>query len=113
MIEEEITIWNSVPAIMDMYLENTKQDTVQRSAAERLRRVMLSGDWIALGLPEKIKTRMPKAQVIGLGGATEGTIWSIYFPITEVKPEWKSIPYGYPLKNQQIYVLDEWGEECP
>ncbi|MGG1761155.1 amino acid adenylation domain-containing protein, partial [Bacillus velezensis] len=113
MIEEEITIWNSVPAIMDMYLENTKQDTVQRSAAERLRRVMLSGDWISLGLPEKIKTRMPKAQVIGLGGATEGTIWSIYFPITEVKPEWKSIPYGYPLKNQQIYVLDEWGEECP
>ncbi|MEX5485076.1 AMP-binding protein, partial [Bacillus velezensis] len=83
------------------------------SAAERLRMVMLSGDWISLGLPEKIKTRMPKAQVIGLGGATEGTIWSIYFPITEVKPEWKSIPYGYPLKNQQIYVLDEWGEECP
>ncbi|TKZ17202.1 non-ribosomal peptide synthetase, partial [Bacillus velezensis] len=113
MIEEEITIWNSVPAIMDMYLESTKQDTVRRSAAERLRMVMLSGDWISLGLPEKIKTRMPKAQVIGLGGATEGSIWSIYFPITEVKPEWKSIPYGYPLKNQQIYVLDEWGEECP
>ncbi|WP_141243510.1 AMP-binding protein, partial [Bacillus velezensis] len=90
MIEEEITIWNSVPAIMDMYLESTKQDTVRRSAAERLRMVMLSGDWISLGLPEKIKTRMPKAQVIGLGGATEGSIWSIYFPITEVKPEWKS-----------------------
>ncbi|MGG4428707.1 amino acid adenylation domain-containing protein, partial [Bacillus velezensis] len=113
MIEEEITIWNSVPAIMDMYLESTKQDTVQRSTAERLRIVMLSGDWISLGLPEKIKTRMPKAQVIGLGGATEGSIWSIYFPITEVKPEWKSIPYGYPLKNQQIYVLDECGDECP
>ncbi|MBD8889891.1 amino acid adenylation domain-containing protein, partial [Bacillus velezensis] len=113
MIEEEITIWNSVPAIMDMYLESTKQDTVHSTSAERLRMVMLSGDWISLGLPAKIKTRMPKAQVIGLGGATEGSIWSIYFPITEVKPEWKSIPYGYPLKNQQIYVLDECGEECP
>ncbi|ROR25864.1 non-ribosomal peptide synthase protein (TIGR01720 family)/amino acid adenylation domain-containing protein [Mobilisporobacter senegalensis] len=113
MLEEEITIWNSVPAIMDMYMESTNQDTVQRAFTESLRVVMLSGDWIPLGLPEKIKTRMPKAQVISLGGATEGSIWSIYFPIKEMKPEWKSIPYGYPLKNQQIYVLDEFGEECP
>jgi amino acid adenylation domain-containing protein/non-ribosomal peptide synthase protein (TIGR01720 family) len=113
MMQEEITVWNSVPAIMDMYLESTKQDTVQGYTTESLRLVMLSGDWISLGLPEKITTRMPKAQVIGLGGATEGAIWSIHFPITEVKPDWKSIPYGYPLKNQQIYVLDECGEECP
>lgn len=110
---EEITIWNSVPAIMDMYIESSAHKVMRGDCFESLRLVMMSGDWISLGLPEKIKTRMPETQIISLGGATEGSIWSIYYPIKDINPAWKSIPYGYPLKNQHIYVLDEFQEECP
>ena len=111
--EEKITIWNSVPAIMDMYIESTAHKELFKHSQESLRIVMLSGDWIPLMLPSKIKTRMPGTEIISLGGATEGSIWSIYYPMNEIKPEWKSIPYGYPLRNQKIYVLDGFGEECP
>ncbi|HEX7942032.1 MAG TPA: condensation domain-containing protein, partial [Gemmatimonadaceae bacterium] len=40
-------------------------------------------------------------------GATEGSIWSIVHDIREVDPDWKSIPYGKPLANQTMHVLDD------
>ncbi len=34
--------------------------------------------------------------MVSLGGATEAAIWSIFHPIDEVDPGWRSIPYGRP-----------------
>ena len=56
---------------------------------------------------------MKNAEVVSLGGATEASIWSIYYPIGEVNPEWTSIPYGMPLANQTYYVLNYRLEDCP
>ncbi|MBW9147271.1 AMP-binding protein, partial [Clostridium sp. CM027] len=80
---------------------------------ENLRLVMLSGDWIPLKLPGKIKKYFPNAAIISLGGATEASIWSIYYPVTEVKIGWNSIPYGMPLSNQSFYVLNKEMKLCP
>jgi len=33
----------------------------------------------------------------------------VWYPIGEVDPDWRSIPYGGPLRNQHVYVLDEVG----
>ncbi len=107
--KHQITFWNSVPAIMDMLVENLRSDFLNDS----LRLVLLSGDWIPLKLPEKIKTYFSNAEVISLGGATEGTVWSIYYPIKEVREDWKSIPYGRPLGNQKYYVLNAQRKLCP
>lgn len=105
MIEEleefPITIWNTVPALMQILVNELKEDYVN----EKLRLVLLSGDWIPTDLPDKIRRKFPNAEIISLGGATEASIWSIYYPINEVKAAWKSIPYGYPLANQTMYVL--------
>ncbi|MDR5002044.1 hybrid non-ribosomal peptide synthetase/type I polyketide synthase [Brevibacillus parabrevis] len=108
---KNITIWNSVPAIMDRVAAEKKERGEQRD--EQLRLVMLSGDWIPLTLPQAIRESFPGAEVISLGGATEASIWSIYYPIDEVGPEWKSIFYGKPLANQQFYVLNSRMELCP
>ncbi|MCT4620248.1 MAG: AMP-binding protein [Marinisporobacter sp.] len=78
-----------------------------------LRVVMLSGDWIPLKLPNKIKDNFKEAQVVSLGGATEASIWSIRYPVTEVKDSWKTIPYGKPLKNQRFYILNKELGLCP
>lgn len=78
-----------------------------------LRLVMLSGDYIPLNLPDRIRKIFKKASVISLGGATEGSIWSIYYPIGVIDKKWKTIPYGYPLANQHMYVLNEQLEDCP
>ena len=77
-----------------------------------LRLALLSGDWLPLGLPDQIRTSFTAAQVISLGGATEASIWSILYPIDQVNPQWKSIPYGRPMANQRLYVLGQCLETC-
>ncbi|AXR20358.1 amino acid adenylation domain-containing protein, partial [Bacillus sp. CR71] len=106
-----ITIWSSVPAIMDLTIEFI--ESMKEYQDNELRLVLLSGDWIPLILPEKIRKYFGKAQINSLGGATEASIWSIYYPINEINPEWKSIPYGMPLANQKFYVLNYAGQVCP
>lgn len=109
MINNEITVWNTVPSIMELLINNIDEDFINYS----LRLVMLSGDWISLNLPDKIKKHFPNAKIYSLGGATEASIWSIYYPIKSVENEWCSIPYGYPLENQSIWILDDDDNICP
>ncbi|GFE67459.1 non-ribosomal peptide synthetase [Chroococcus sp. FPU101] len=101
-----VTIWNSVPALMQMLLS----ELIEQNS---LRLVLLSGDWLPLHLPERIQNQLGKTEIISLGGATEASIWSILYPIQEIKPNWKSIPYGRPMTNQKFYVLNEHLEPCP
>ena len=56
---------------------------------------MLSGDWIPLGLPAQLK-QLAELEVLSLGGATEASIWSIYYPVRQTRSDWKSIPTATP-----------------
>ncbi|MEW6499837.1 MAG: AMP-binding protein, partial [Cyanobacteriota bacterium] len=78
-----------------------------------LRLILLSGDWLPLNLPAQIKALNEGFRVISLGGATEASIWSILYPIEAVAQSWNSIPYGRPMSNQRLYVLNEALEPCP
>jgi amino acid adenylation domain-containing protein len=112
LIEREaITVWNSVPALMRMLTEYLTGRSGARLRSLRL--VMLSGDWIPVSLPEQIRALARDAKVISLGGATEASIWSIYYPIDRVDKAWKSIPYGRPLVNQTFHVLSPDFAHCP
>jgi pyochelin synthetase len=104
---ERVTIWNSVPVLMQLLTEQVEH------LPTWLRLVLLSGDWIPLTLPDRIKALGSGVQVISLGGATEGSIWSILYPIDGVDPAWTSIPYGKPMVNQSFHVLDEALAPCP
>ncbi|MEM9485568.1 MAG: amino acid adenylation domain-containing protein [Cyanobacteria bacterium P01_F01_bin.116] len=111
MLREQVTIWNSVPALMQMLVihASNRANIVPHS----LRLVLLSGDWLPLALPDQIRGLVPEAEVVSLGGATEASIWSIFYPIDQVESHWASIPYGRPLANQKFYVLDAQLETCP
>ncbi|MBP5971289.1 amino acid adenylation domain-containing protein [Brasilonema sp. CT11] len=109
--KHQITVWNSVPALMQMLVEYASADL--EIAFNTLRLVLLSGDWIPLSLPDQITALSNSVKVISLGGATETSIWSILYPIKEVNSTWKSIPYGRPMANQHFYVLHETLESCP
>jgi len=108
---ERVTLWNSVPALMEMLVKYVEDKPESRT--ESLRLVMLSGDWIPVTLPDQIKSLLGGPQVISLGGATEAAIWSILYPIEETDANWKSIPYGKPMVNQTCHVLNEAMEPCP
>ncbi|MBI3653801.1 MAG: amino acid adenylation domain-containing protein [Acidobacteria bacterium] len=108
---QAITIWNSVPALMDMLVTYADQRLETQLASLRL--VMLSGDWIPVTLPERIKKLAPQAEIISLGGATEASIWSILYAIDRDCADFPSIPYGRPMANQGFHVLNEALEPRP
>ncbi|CAF3911367.1 unnamed protein product, partial [Adineta steineri] len=112
IIEHHVTIWNSVPMLMQMFVEYLKHTNNHNN---QLRHILLSGDWIPLSLPESIQiTFGEQVTITSLGGATEASIWSIAYTLPKVIPrEWKSIPYGIPLRNQQYYVYDIHLDDCP
>ncbi|MCR5083392.1 MAG: amino acid adenylation domain-containing protein, partial [Parasporobacterium sp.] len=107
-----VTIWNSVPAFLTI-LADYKSDSIQE-LKNTLRLILMSGDWIPVSLPDRLKAIFKGVSVVSLGGATECSIWSNYYVIEDkVSPDARSIPYGVPLSNQQFYVLNEMGRECP
>ena len=109
---ENITVWNSVPAFVEMLAEY--EEYQRQVTSQSLRLVMMSGDWVPVSLLGRIRNLFQNVEIVALGGATEGSIWSNHFEIPEVVPEdWKSIPYGKPLANQKYYVLDQNMEDCP
>lgn len=109
---EKITFWDSVPTTMSYLVEELKMDSLVFEQTD-LRLVFMSGDWIPVQLPDGIKSFFPNAEVISLGGATEGTVWSNYYPIREVGKMWNSIPYGKPITNNYFYILDDNKQPVP
>lgn len=112
-IEHNATIWNSVPAIIEMAIITTDKNVSNLSLPESLRLFLISGDWIPLTLPSKIHYLLPTAKIVGLGGATEAAIWSNFQFVEQVPEDWTSVPYGKPLDNQKYFVLDKDLELCP
>ncbi|SCK05068.1 dihydroaeruginoic acid synthetase [Streptomyces sp. WMMB 714] len=106
----EVTVWNSVPALMDMLLTAADRAALPPS----LRLALLSGDWIGLDLPARLSAASGRrCRLVGLGGATEAAIWSNCHEVDEVPAQWRSIPYGKPLRNQKFRVVDGRGRDCP
>lgn len=105
-----VTLWNSVPALAQMFVEHAAGCDDEPVP---IRLALLSGDWIPLDLPDRMRAVLPRVELVSLGGATEAAIWSIAFPIGEVDPSWDSIPYGRPLRNQTFQVLNDRMEPCP
>lgn len=104
----KVTVWQTVPALMQMYMNiRTEQQ------GQTLRHVLLGGDFIPKQLARDILEYLPNASFMSVGGPTETSIFDIYYPVSEVRDEWNSIPYGYPIRNQQIYIMDKNGRECP
>ncbi|QED47025.1 non-ribosomal peptide synthetase [Cytobacillus dafuensis] len=107
---EPITLWDSAPAAFGQivpFLHNARAEN------SKLRYVFLSGDWIPLATPQSIEGAFPSAKLISLGGATEATVWSNFYPVDKLKSDWKSIPYGKPIQNAQYYILNKDLQPCP
>jgi yersiniabactin nonribosomal peptide synthetase len=108
VVEHRVTVWNSVPALLDMLLVANDGRPMPS-----LRIALLSGDWVGLDLPARLAAAAPDAVFVALGGATEAAIWSNAIEVAAVLPAWRSIPYGTPLRNQRFRVVDQLGRDCP
>ncbi|HVS00232.1 MAG TPA: amino acid adenylation domain-containing protein [Thermoanaerobaculia bacterium] len=109
--DEPITVWDSAPAALQQLVPLFPDPELGKKHPLRL--VMLSGDWIPVPLPDAVRAAWPGARVMSLGGATETTIWSNWYPVGEVDPRWPSIPYGRPITGARYHVLDRAWMPCP
>jgi SagB-type dehydrogenase family enzyme len=107
----QVTLWNTVPALMDLLTDYAEQQV--EPVLQSLRVVMMSGDWIPVKLPDRIRAVGQDIKVISMGGATEASIWSIIYPIHDVPKNWTSIPYGKAMVNQSFHVLNDALAPCP
>lgn len=112
LCHEPITFWDSAPPALQQ-LAGFFPKVQESNCHPQLRLVFMSGDWIPVTLPDLLKITFPGVEVISLGGATEATVWSNYYPIGRVESHWKSIPYGKPIQNAQYYILDDYLNPCP
>ncbi|MFC3654117.1 amino acid adenylation domain-containing protein, partial [Dyella humi] len=105
LFEEPITFWDSAPAVFQQlvfYLDHA----ARQAGMPSLRLAFFSGDWIPMEFFGVLGRFFPASRMIGLGGATEATVWSNFYPVEHIDEGWVSIPYGRPIQNARYYVLD-------
>lgn len=100
---KKITIWNSTPALAKEFLLKYR--------FEKLKGVLVSGDFVPKKMVEELFSQYDRIQLFALGGATEVSIWSNFFDCSAYKNV-LSIPYGIPLANQCLYIVDSKGNLC-
>jgi len=116
LVTEEVTMWNTVPAFMELLVSHAEFADIALPSSLRL--VLMSGDWIPVSLPSRIRAvcRNIDVRVISLGGATEASIWSNMFELGKegsgIPNGWSSVPYGRPLRNQSMLILNDRLEHC-
>jgi len=111
MVRERVTLWNSVPTMMEMLVDYVEGQFA--ALPNSLRLAILGGDWLPVSLPDRIRALVPNIQLLSIGGPTETTIWNIGYLIEKIDPNWKSIPYGQPMANSKYYILNDALEDCP
>jgi amino acid adenylation domain-containing protein len=111
--KNKISIWNSVPMFMNMlvtYLNG--MGSLASTVFPSVRVILLSGDCLPIPLIAEIRKYFPNARIVSLGGATEASIWSIWYEVRDIDASWKSIPYGAAMPNQDIRILNKELHNC-
>ncbi|WP_316296662.1 AMP-binding protein, partial [Clavibacter michiganensis] len=107
-----VTVWNTVPALLDMLLTATGDGPLP------LRLVLLGGDVVGPDLPARLAACAPAARLLALGGMTEATIHStvhearVGAPVDPASPA-RGLPWGEPLPGVRVRVVDERDRDRP
>jgi len=97
------TVWCTAPALLKMLIDTADNESRDLTG---IRLAMLAGEKLPLDLPEKARRHMPNARFANLGGAAEASVYSTVYDFERVDASWLAVPYGYPLANQTLHVVD-------
>ncbi len=76
-----------------------------RGALKTLRRLIVGGEALPVGLARELYNDLPD-KVVNMYGPTETTIWSTSSVVTTAESVTGTVDIGRPLANQHAYVLD-------
>ncbi|QIS08921.1 non-ribosomal peptide synthetase [Nocardia arthritidis] len=107
--EAGVTVLNCAPGLVTMLADTATPDQLTT-----LRLVLTGGDRVKTQLAQRLRSTVPGLRFVGLGGTTETAIHSTVCEVTDDFPaEWANVPYGKPLANVRLRVVNERGEDCP
>lgn len=111
MSRHGVSIWSTVPAMMEMLLTFLEGSNARLTCPLRL--VMLGGDWLPVTMPSRLRAKFGDVKLMSVGGPTETSLWNISHPVVEADERRRSIPYGKPISNTKYFVMDEHLDERP
>ncbi|MFD5514916.1 amino acid adenylation domain-containing protein [Streptomyces sp. NPDC127066] len=111
VIDTRVTAWSSAPALLELLVNHAHSGPGFDGAALRL--AVLGGDRPPAALPDRLAELLPQLRLYNLAGMTEVSYCSTYHLVRRPEPVPGTIPWGRPLPNQRLYVLDAHGEPVP
>ncbi|BCL17536.1 non-ribosomal peptide synthetase [Micromonospora sagamiensis] len=109
--ESRITVWSSTPALFRGVVDVALDTGV--GLPEGLRTVVLGGDRFPGGVIGPLRSLAPRARALNVAGMTEVSFTTTGHPVAATDARRASVPWGRPLPNQRMYVLDEQGDPVP
>lgn len=104
--QHKVSVWSSVPAIVDMLLTCAEPRQLQS-----LKLISQGGDYVKPAVITQLRKMLPETCLFSVGGPTETTIWSIWHQIQPADIE--VIPYGSALSHNRYYVVNDEMQHCP
>ena len=100
IIQENITTLHFVPTMLQIFLQDPNLH-----ACQSLKRIICSGEALAIEHQEQFFNRLPSVQLHNLYGPTEAAVDVTYW---HCRPDTthSRVPIGIPIANIQIHILD-------
>jgi amino acid adenylation domain-containing protein len=95
----DITIMQATPSTWQMLIDSGWRGSLSL-------KILVGGEQLTESMADLLLSR--SAELWNMYGPTETTIWST---IKRIKHEDTMVSVGYPIRNTQIYILDEYGRE--
>ncbi len=111
LVEEAITVWNTVPATV-AYLLSNPQISEELATKNQLKVVFLNGDALPRELGRKLNQLLPTTKWIWAGTAAEGAIRSSFQELTATEIAAVN-GIAKPMPNTYYYVLDGYHNWVP
>jgi amino acid adenylation domain-containing protein len=110
--KERITILESVPSLMKVFIDTIKGEG--DSELRHLRWMIPTGEALTVPLVRQWYRQYPGIKLVNAYGPTEASDDVTHYFVRDIPPENQaSIPIGKPLQNLHIYILDTKLSLCP
>ncbi|MFJ4192147.1 amino acid adenylation domain-containing protein [Kitasatospora sp. NPDC089509] len=98
-----VTVWSMGPAGTEAMLTAAEEHGL---AVDSLRAALIGGDVLPPALPSRLRAAAPGCRVVNSAGVAEAAFCNNEYPVPEDAAPAAPVPYGHPLDNQQLLVLD-------